>query len=124
MGKKCFVYRPSDKNRRGKSSLSIPTPESIKGITESIYWKPSIIWIVDEIRIMNPIQMEGKGIRPVGLEGNDLARYTYLRNVEYQVRVHFEFNQNRPNLQQDWNENKHYFIAKRCLEAGGRRDIF
>lgn len=123
-GRNALFTDPVTKIGGEKSSLSIPTPESIKGITESIYWKPSIIWIVDEIRIMNPIQMEGKGIRPVGLEGNDLARYTYLRNVEYQVRVHFEFNQNRPNLQQDWNENKHYFIAKRCLEAGGRRDIF
>lgn len=107
-----------------KSSLQIPTPQSIKGITESIYWKPSIIWVVDEIRIMNPIQMEGKGMRPIGYGGNDLARYTYLRNVEYQVRVHFEFNQNRQELKQDWNENKHYFIALRSLKAGGRRDIF
>ena len=73
---------------------------------------------------MNPIQMEGKGVRPVGYVGNDLARYTYLRDVEYQVRVHFVFNKNRPELKEDWNENKHYFIALRSLKAGGRRDIF
>lgn len=123
-GKNALFTDPVTKIGGEKSSLQIPTPQSIKGITESVYWKPSIIWVVDEIRIMNPIQMEGKGIRPIGYMGNDLARYTYLRDVEYQVRVHFEFNQNRPDLRQDWNENKHYFIAQRSLKAGGRRDIF
>ncbi len=123
-GKYALFTDPVTKIGGEKSSLQIPTPQSIKGITESIYWKPSIVWIVDEIRIMNLIRMEGKGIRPVGYQGNDLARYTYLRDVEYQVRVHFEFNGNRPELKGDWNENKHYFIALRSLEAGGRRDIF
>ncbi len=123
-GRNALFTDPVTKIGGEKSSLQIPTPQSIKGITESIYWKPSIIWIVDEIRIMNPIQMEGKGVRPVGNVGNDLARYTYLRDVEYQVRVHFVFNKNRPELKEDWNENKHYFIALRSLKAGGRRDIF
>ena len=123
-GRNALFTDPVTKIGGEKSSLQIPTPQSIKGITESIYWKPSIIWIVDEIRIMNPIQMEGKGVRPVGYVGNDLARYTYLRDVEYQVRVHFVFNKNRPELKEDWNENKHYFIALRSLKAGGRRDIF
>lgn len=41
-------------------TLHIPTYESLKGITESIYWKPSIIWIIDEVRVMYPIQMESK----------------------------------------------------------------
>lgn len=123
-GRYALFTDPVTKIGGEKCSLQIPTPQSIKGITESIYWKPSIIWLVDEIRIMNPICMEGKGIRPIGDTGNDLARYTYLRDVEYQVKVHLEFNRNRPDLQQDWNENKHYFIAKRSLEAGGRRDIF
>ena len=118
-GRNALFTDPVTKIGGEKSSL-----QSIKGITESIYWKPSIIWIVDEIRIMNPIQMEGKGVRPVGYVGNDLARYTYLRDVEYQVRVHFVFNKNRPELKEDWNENKHYFIALRSLKAGGRRDIF
>lgn len=40
------------------------------------------------------------------------------------MRGHFEWNLNRPDLAADRNENKHYFIAKRMLERGGRRDIF
>jgi CRISPR-associated protein Cas5d len=108
-----------------KSTLMLPTYQALKGICESIYWKPTIIWIVDKVCIVNPIKTESKGIRPLVYSGgNDLAYYTYLSNVEYIVSAHFEFNKNRPDLQNDWNENKHYFISKRCLEKGGRRDIF
>ena len=30
-----------------KTSYHIPTYEALKGITESIYWKPSIIWYIE-----------------------------------------------------------------------------
>ena len=43
-----------------KTSYHIPTYEALKGITESIYWKPTIIWIIDAVRVMNPIQTETK----------------------------------------------------------------
>ena len=48
-----------------KFTYMIPTYQALKGITESIYWKPSIIWIVDEVRVMNPIRTESKNIRPI-----------------------------------------------------------
>ena len=84
-----------------------------------------MIWVIDSVRIMNPIQTEVKGIRPIHYGGgNDLSYYTYLKDCRYQVRAHFVWNQNRPELEQDRNENKHHNIAKRMLERGGRRDIF
>lgn len=108
-----------------KLTYQVPTYQALKGICESIYWKPTIVWIVDEVRIMNPIKMESKGIRPIEYGGgNTLANYTYLRKPRYQVRAHFEFNMNRPDLAFDRNEHKHHNIAKRALKAGGRRDIF
>jgi CRISPR-associated protein Cas5d len=108
-----------------KFSYQIPTYQAIKGILESIYWKPTFIWVIDAVRIVNKIQTEGKGIRPIKLTGgNDLAYYTYLKDVKYQVLAHFEWNENRENLKQDRNENKHHNIAKRMIEKGGRRDIF
>lgn len=74
---------------------------------------------------MNPIQTETKGIRPISYNGgNELAYYTYLKDVRYQVRAHFEQNRNHPELYKDWNENKHHNIAKRMVQRGGRRDIF
>lgn len=110
-----------------KFSYQIPTYEALKGILQSIYWKPTIIWIIDSVRIMNPIQTETKGIRTMKYQDgskNDLSYYTYLKEVRYQVRAHFIWNQNRPELAADRNENKHHNIAKRMIEKGGRRDIF
>ena len=108
-----------------KTSYPIPTYEALKGILHSIYWKPTIIWYVDSVRIMNPMRTSRKGIRPISYSGgNDLAYYTYLEDVLYQVRAHFEWNLNRPELETDRNENKHHNIAKRMIARGGRRDVF
>ncbi len=109
-----------------KCSYQIPTYEALKGILHSVYWKPTIIWYIDEVRIMNPIQTEVKGIRPIKYQNsqNDLSYYTYLKNCRYQVRAHFEWNENRPELAADRNENKHHNIAKRMIAKGGRRDIY
>ncbi len=124
-GRYALFTDPLSKTGGEKCSYQIPTYQALNGITESIYWKPTITWVIDECRIMNLIQTESKGIRPIRYGGgNDLAYYTYLRNVEYQVRAHFEWNENRQDLAGDRNENKHYDIARRMVERGGRRDIF
>ncbi len=108
-----------------KCSYQIPTYEALKGVISSVYWKPTLIWYIDKVRVINRIQTEVKGIRPIKYNGgNDLAYYTYLKDCEYQIRAHFEWNENRPELAQDRNENKHHEIAKRMIEKGGRRDVF
>ena len=80
---------------------------------------------IDAVRIMNPIQTADKG---VGLlkwpKGRDLAYYTYLRKCRYQVQAHFEWNENRPEYAADRDADKHFAIAKRSIEKGGRRDVF
>lgn len=109
-----------------KSTYLVPTYEGIKGITQSIYWKPTIIWVIDKVRVVNKISTESKNVKPLkyNSNGNELAIYTYLRNVKYQVKAHFEWNMQRPDLEKDRNENKHFDCARRALEKGGRRDIF
>jgi len=108
-----------------KLSYQVPTYQALKGIVESIYWKPTLLMVVDEVRIMNPIRMESKGIRPIDYGGgNTLANYTYLKDVRYQVKAHFIFNPYRPDMAFDRNEHKHHNILKRSLNVGGRRDIF
>lgn len=108
-----------------KSSYQVPTYEALKGVLSSVYWKPTLIWFIDEVRIMNRIQTEVKSIRPIKYNGgNDLAYYTYLKDCRYQVRAHFEWNMNRPELEKDRNENKHHEIARKMIRKGGRRDVF
>ena len=94
-----------------KFSYPIPTYESLKGILHSIYWKPTFIWYVDAVGIVNPIRTLRKGVRPINYGGgNDLAYCTYLCDVQYQVRAHFEWNENRLELVEDRNEHKHHNI--------------
>ena len=108
-----------------KCTYQIPTYEALKGVLSSVYWKPTLIWQIDAVRVMNPIQTEVKGIRPLKWSGcNDLSYYTYLKDCRYQVRAHFIWNENRPELAGDRNEHKHHNIARRMLEKGGRRDVF
>lgn len=108
-----------------KCSYHIPTYEAIKGVLKSIYWKPTLIWVVDEVRVMKRIRTQTKGTKPQEYSGgNSLAIYTFLSDVEYQVRAHFEWNTHRRELAADRIEGKHYDIAKRMLERGGRQDIF
>ncbi|MBS3901713.1 MAG: type I-C CRISPR-associated protein Cas5 [Dethiobacter sp.] len=132
-GKYALFSDPITRVGGEKLSYQIPTYQALKGILESVYWKPTFIWYIDEARVMNKIQTQSKGIRPIcykplkkngNLVLNDLAYYTYLKDVCYHVRAHFEWNENRPELAYDRNEHKHHNIAKRMIERGGRRDIF
>ncbi|MDD6453474.1 MAG: type I-C CRISPR-associated protein Cas5c [Holdemanella porci] len=125
-GRYALFTDPITKTGGEKFSYPIPTYQALVGITESIYWKPTFHWVIDDVRIMNQIKMQQQGMRPIHYQNdkNDLSIYTYLKDVEYQVRAHFEWNENREDLAQDRNENKHWDIAKRSLAKGGRRDIF
>lgn len=116
-----------------KCSYHIPTYEALKGVVKSIYWKPTIVWVIDAVRIMKKIRTQTKGTKPLDYVsgGNTLAIYTFLTGdpnpapgVEYQVRAHFEWNLHRPELAADRIDGKHHEIALRSLEKGGRQDVF
>jgi CRISPR-associated protein Cas5d len=126
-GKYALFTDPLTKIGGEKCSYQVPTYEALKGVISSVYWKPTIIWIIDKVRIMKQIKTQTQSAKPViysGSGGNSLSIYTYLADVEYQVQAHFEWNEKREDLKQDQNENKHYYVAKRMIERGGRRDIF
>ncbi len=125
-GKYALFSDPITRVGGEKFSYPVPTYEALKGVCESIYWKPTFVWIIDKVRVLNPVRTESKGIRPVmyASGGNEISSYTYLSDVRYQVKAHFEWNVLREDLSKDRIEHKHYFIAKRMLEKGGRRDIF
>lgn len=123
-----------------KYSYQIPTYEALKGVMSSIYWKPTIIWFIDKVRVVKKIRTQSRSTKPLNYLGiypsmrdprkkkevpfNDLSIYTYLSDIEYQVQAHFEWNLKREDLDKDRNEGKHFEIANRMIERGGRRDVF
>lgn len=125
-GRYALFTDPITKTGGEKFTYQIPTYQALIGITESIYWKPTFTWIIEQVRIMNRIETQPQGIRPIHYQDdkNDLSIYTYLKNVEYQVRARFVWNENRKDLMGDRNENKHFDVAKRMIHRGGRRDVF
>jgi len=124
-GDYALFTNPSTKGGGEKSSLSVCTRQSLQGIVDAIYFKPTFINVVDEVKIMNPIHTEVIGTRAmVGNGKADLNYVSYLTNVEYLIRFHFEWNKNRMDLTNDRNVQKHEAIMERSIKKGGRRDIF
>lgn len=124
-GRYALFTDPITKIGGEKCSYHIPTYEALKGVCKSIYWKPTLIWVVDRVRVMKPIRTQTKGTKPlVWSGGNSLAIYTFLHDVEYQVQAHFVWNEHRPELESDRIDGKHFAIANRVLEKGGRQDVF
>ena len=137
-GRYALFTDPITKIGGEKCSYHLPTYEALKGVCKSIYWKPTFIWIVDAVRVMRRIRTQTKGTKPIEFGGgNTLAIYTFLTGVdenainpdlkygvEYQVRAHFEWNAHHVALEKDRIDGKHFAIAKRMLDRGGRQDIF
>lgn len=93
----------------GAESYLVPTYGAIKGICESIYWRPTVMWIIDKIRVMNLITQTDKG---------------ELQNVEYQVQAHMEWDLDRKDMAKDRIVGKHVASAQRALKQGGRMTCY
>lgn len=116
---------PPSKLCGDKRSYGLPTYEAMVGILNSIYKKPTFRWVVDAIRVMNPICFEHRGVRHINVNGGaDMANYTYLKDVRYQVRAHMVWDYSFPELAEDRNFGKHYAIAKRAIRSGGRMNAY
>ena len=125
-GRRALFTDPLTKAGGERYSYPVPTYEALKGVVKSVYWKPTLVWYIDRVRVMKEIRTQSMGMKPLkyAAGGNDLAMYSYLADVEYQVEAHFEWNEQRPELEGDRVEGKHFAIARRSLERGGRQDIF
>lgn len=127
-GRLALFTDPSTKGGGEKFTYQVPTYEALKGIIKSIYWKPTIEWVVDSVKIMNPIQMETMGVRTMHDETNpdkrqDRSYYTYLRKPEYLIKCHFVWS-DIDSMAKDRNKIKHTDIMKKAIERGGRKPVF
>lgn len=133
----CFS-RPELKVER--VTYDVPPPGALEGILKSVYWKPSIRYVIDRIIVFRPIdfvnirrnevkdkvlysavksQMNGKGGDPCiyTSESRSQRASMVLKDVKYGVEFHFELT-GLKNEKEDDAENKHYNIIKRRLEKG------
>ncbi|MEE6716756.1 type I-C CRISPR-associated protein Cas5c [Schleiferilactobacillus harbinensis] len=124
-----------------RASYMVPTEEALIGITSSIYWKPSIRWIIDKVCVLNRIAMESVSVKPRNfINGwnvsgkqrakeasskplNTLSSFAYLQEPAYNVYAHFEFSKD-PLYANDHNVLKHYNMFAQSLRHGGRFDVF
>lgn len=115
---------PMSKANGEKFTYQVPTAQALQGIIEAVYWKPTLRYVVDEVKVLKLIQTETKNILVPMMNGKkDLSYYTYLKDVAYAVKFHFEW-ADRPDMAKDRNEKKHEQILLRSMKRGGRHDIF
>jgi CRISPR-associated protein Cas5d len=119
-------------------SYDVLTPSAARGILESVYWKPAIIWVIDRIHVLREICFDsfrrnevsrkipattvravmkhGQGSLHQLVEDDRQQRATLLlRNVEYVIEAHFELT-GQAGLGDT--PEKHYNIALRRLRKG------
>lgn len=124
-------------------SYEVPTPGAVEGLLKSIYWKPSICYVVDKIIVYNPInfinikrnevssKLSEKNVKAQMKDpAKDICIYTgddrtqrasmILKNVKYGIQFHFELTGLKTDEESmECNtENKHAEILKRRLKKG------
>lgn len=116
---------PISKTGGEKFSLPFPSYGAVVGICKSVYFKRTFMWVPEKIRICNEIKRFSQGQKLPHFYGGDpdLADFTYLRNVRYQIRAHLVWNDNYPEMEEDRNARKHAEILGRALLRGGRRPV-
>jgi CRISPR-associated protein Cas5d len=117
-------------------SYDVMTPSAARGIIEAVYWKPAIRWVVEKIRVLNPIRFENirrnelSGKIPISnvraamrgtnstleaiVEDQRQQRASMvLRDVAYVIEARFEFTSTG-----DYNEGKHLDTFNRRARDG------
>ncbi len=132
----CFT-RPEMKVER--VSYDVMTPSAARGILEAIHWKPAIVWRIDRIHVLKPIQFQsirrnevGKKI-PTGTvrtaknKGSIETLYTKIEDdrqqrsatvlveVDYAIEAHFDLTDE---ASESDNVGKHLDIFNRRARNG------
>ena len=121
----CFS-RPEMKEHR--ISYDVPTPGALEGMLKSIYWKPAIRYVIDQIVVFNAIRFQNvrSTTSPQREAGDGEERHNALadcgervamalRNVRYGIAFHFELTGRHDD---DPNPSKQYNMILRRLRKG------
>ena len=104
----------------GRCTLPVPTYGALRGLCSAIYYAPSLEWIVDAVRIMNPVRTEPLPVSAMYSGGPKLN--CCLRNVRYRVKAHFVRAEGISGA--EYMPPRHYSMAVRALSRGGRRETY
>lgn len=121
----CFT-RPELKVER--VSYDFITPSAARGIIESVFWKPEIKYIIDEIKVINPIKFDNirrneisskqsKNKKSISIiEDRTQRAATILKDVHYIITAHFEMTGKA--TKEDATPDKYINIINRRLRKG------
>ena len=113
-GERALFSEPLLSMGGGRVTLPVPTYGALRGILRSVYYKPTIEWYPEELRVMNIITTDLTAVRRLRWSGGDFIQSAlYLNNVRYRLRAHFAWNAQRPDLAPDRNEHRHFQGALR-----------
>lgn len=80
----CFT-RPEMKAER--VSYDVITPSAARGILEAIYWKPEMRWVVDRLRVLNPIRFTHVRRNEVGCKVSAHTAATVMSGKEVDLGI-------------------------------------
>lgn len=112
----CFT-RPE--NRLSRISYDVPTPGALEGLLKSVYWRPAIRYVIDQIVVFNSICFQNvrRIFSPAAGEpsSHEPPSALALKNVRYGIAFHFEMT----GIQDDApNPSKQYNMILRRLRKG------
>ncbi len=135
-GDRALFTRPEMKVER--VSYDVPTPSAARGLLEAIYFHPGLVWRIDKIYVLNPIQftnirrnevdakilasdlrgaIQGSA-KPLCIATSDSIQQRaamMLRNVHYVIEAHFDMTDKASPSD---NPGKFQDIIKRRLRRG------
>ena len=135
-GDRALFTRPEMKVER--VSYDVPTPSAARGMLEAVYFHPGLVWRIDRIYVLNPIQFTNirrnevsvkvlytdvrgavkGGTKPLYIATSDSIQQRaamMLRDVHYVIQAHFDMT-DKANPSD--NPGKFQDIVKRRLRRG------
>ncbi len=80
-GDRALFTRPEMKVER--VSYDVPTPSAARGMLEAVYFHPGLVWRIDRIFVLKPVQLRGDDQEP---ELNPI-RFTNIRRNEVSAKI-------------------------------------
>ena len=90
-GKYALFTDPLTKIGGEKCSYHIPTYEALKGVLSSVYWKPTIVWMIDKLRVMNRIRTQSQSVKPLNYGGVYPSLGRKRRTDQYIINLYLSY---------------------------------